>query len=431
MEELMQYVWQHRLWIQKDLTTVDGTPVQVIDPGLLNRDAGPDFFNAKVKIGAELWSGNVELHIRASDWHRHGHDSNPAYQTVILHVVQHDDCAISRPDGQTIPQMVLPCAPDLPQRVAAFVENRSVDLACAAEIFAVPPLLMRDWLDAMGFERLQAKVDRIMQYLQRFNGNWEDAAYVTLARALGAGVNSEPFERLAMASPLRFMRKHSDSPLTLEAMLFGQAGLIDPHSGPYAEALSREYQFVANKFSLQPPQSLGWKMSRMRPQSFPHRRIALLARMMEGGFNFLTQVLDCRDEQQARALFSGITLSGHWATHSTFTALLPGKNLDADSAKAMGATTVDMLVINVVAPLMMAYGEFTDNSELRDRAIDILEHLPAEQNRVVDVYRRAGIGCNNAFLSQALIELRRQYCDVRKCLYCRIGHRLLASKVKP
>ena len=425
----MQYVWHHRLWLQSEMTTVDGLPVQVIDPGQLNRDAGPDFFNAKVKIGKELWSGNVEIHVRASDWHRHRHDGNPAYDSVILHVVQFDDCAVTRSDGQVIPQMLMPCAANFAERYGAFVNNRANELACGAEIANVEPLLLRDWLDAMAFERLHAKTDRIATYLTQLNGNWEDVAYVTLSRALGAGVNGDAFERLAMASPLRFLRKHSDSLITLEALLFGQAGLIDPSAGVYAMALQREYEFVSNKFQLHQPSPLGWKMSRMRPQAFPHRRIAMLARMLEGGFNFMQQVLECESEQAARSLFNSVTLTGHWADHCSLTAKLPGAA--SSESHAVGGTTVDMLVINVVVPLMMAYGEYTDNTDLTDRAIDILEHLPAENNRVVTTFAHAGVKADNAFLSQALIELRRQYCDVRKCLYCRIGHRLLASKVKP
>lgn len=430
MEELMQYVWAHRLWPTDGMSTVDGRPVQVLDPGCLNRNAGPDFFNAKVKIDGRIWCGNVEIHVRATDWHRHGHHHDRAYDSVILHVVERDDCEICRPGGEVIPQMKMPCARDFAMRYGAFVNNSAQELACARELATVSPMYLRDWIDAMAFERINAKADRVEGWLDRFSGSWEDAAYVTLARALGAGVNGDAFERLALSVPLRFMLRHADSRLSVEALLFGQSGLLpdgDGGCGGYAAELSGEYRFLAGKFSLNPPSDLAWRMSRMRPAAFPHRRVALLASMIADGFNVMQKVLDAETEEDARAIFDNVTLSGYWLDHHTFAR---GSDRRVSSV-ALGRQTVDMLIINVVVPLLVAYGRSVSDASLTDRAVDILEHLPAERNSVVGVFERAGIKCGDAFVSQALIELRREYCDARKCLYCRIGHRLLAAKVKP
>lgn len=421
----MQYVWRHRLWLASDMATNDGRPVAVIDVGQLNRDSGPDFFNAKVRIGEEMWCGNVEIHVRASDWRRHGHDRDKAYDSVILHVVQYDDCPIHTTDGRLIPQVTLQCARDFSQRYAEFVNNPANTLACAAEISSLSPVMVRDWLDSMGFERLYAKVDAINARLDRSTGDWEQAAFITLARALGAGINGDAFERVAASLPLRLLHKHCDSLLSLEAMLFGQSGLLDNATdGPYTDQLRREYEFLARKFGLTRPEPIMWRMSRMRPASFPHRRLATLAHMVYGGFHLMQRILDVVDEQAARGLFR-FDLTGFWATNYNFST---GGNAHP---AALGASTVDVLVINVVAPLMMAYGVATGDDSLTDRAVEILEHLPGEKNRFTADFVAAGVPNSNAFVSQAMVEVHRNYCDVRKCLYCRLGHRLLAVKVKP
>lgn len=425
MEELMQYVWLHRLWQVGELKAHDGKPVAVIDVGQLNRDAGPDFFNAKVRIGDEMWCGNVEIHVRASDWHRHGHDGDRAYDSVILHVVEHDDCPIYTTDGRLIPQVVLKCARDFSSRYADFVNNPANSLACAAEIGRLSPVMVRDWLDTMAFERVYSKVEAINGRLRRSTGDWEQTAFITLARALGAGINGDAFERVAASLPLRLLHKHCDNLLPVEAMLFGQAGLLDcPAHDGYVEQLQREYSFLSRKFGLTPPQGVMWRMSKMRPASFPHRRMATLAHMVYGGFRLMQRILEVENEEQARGLFA-IDLTGYWVSHCNFLAPTPIR------PKALGRSSVDMLIINVVVPLLMAYGDYCGDETLGDRAIDILEHLPGENNRYTADFVKVGVACPNAFISQAMVQAHKQYCDVRKCLHCRLGHRLLAAKVKP
>lgn len=425
MEELLHYVWGHRLIPSAALVTSDGRRVQIIDPGLLNNNAGPDFFNAKVKIDGRVWCGNVEIHVRASDWFRHGHDSDPAYDSVILHVVQHDDCPVHRSDGQLIPQLGMACSPDFVQRYAAFVGTSAGKLPCADAIANMEPLHLRDWIDSMAIERLNGKAARVLDLLADFRGSWQDVAYVTLARSLGTGVNGDAFERLALATPLNIMLKHSDAPMAVESMLFGQAGLIPGGAGGYAAELRREYDFYASKFSLRTPQSLGWKMARMRPAAFPHRRIAMLARFVSQGFRLMEQVLDASDAEALRSIFTSVRLSGYLATHYHF------DGPDTTAPESIGRATADSIVINTAVPLLYAYGHASGSQIHIDRAVDVLSSLPAERNSLVDAFVRSGISCADAFTSQALIQMRRAYCDVRKCLYCRIGHRILAAKVAP
>lgn len=421
----MQYIWQHRLWLQADMRTVDGQVVQVIDPGRLNTDSGPDFFNAKIQIDGNLWAGDVEIHVKASDWHRHGHDGDPAYESVVLHVVDRDDAIVRHSNGEAIPQMLMPCSPQFHLNYDALVSRADRDLPCAAKIAEMKPLYLRDWLDTLAYERIYAKADRIHNLLERYSGDWESTCYATVARCLGFGINGEPFERLALSLPLMFLGKHSDSLMALEALLFGQSGLLDAseYSDEYMQRLRSEYTFLAHKFGLRAPQSLGWKMSRMRPGNFPHRRIATLAAMLHGGFRMLARILEINDISDAEALFSP-TLTGYWSSHYNFGALSPR------TPSALSRSSIQGLVINAVVPLQFAYGMAHDDTELTDRAIELLQSVPAERNSIVELFARGGIKVTDAFSSQALIQLRRQYCETHKCLYCRIGHRMLAAQAR-
>ncbi|MCM1483812.1 MAG: DUF2851 family protein [Muribaculaceae bacterium] len=425
MEQLMQYVWKHRLWHPSGMTTVDSRAVRIIDPGQLNTDAGPDFFNAKISIDGHVWAGDVEIHVRASDWHRHKHDGNKAYDSVILHVVDYDDTFITRTNGEVIPQMRMPCDPDFHHYFRTLIGRADIDLPCLSTIQAMPPMYITDWIDALAYERLYEKADRVEGLLKRLGGDWEGVCYVTLARALGFGINGDPFERLALSTPLRLIGKHSDSLIAVEALLFGQSGLLEMPQAltdSYACSLMREYKYLSHKFGLAQPESLGWKMSRMRPPNMPHRRIATLAAILHGGFRMLSRMLDITSVDMAEELLS-VPLTGYWDSHYTFGAAA------ASSPTRMSRTSVTGLAINAIVPLMFAYGRTHDDQSMTDRAVSLLQALPPERNSVVELFNRAGIRTRDAFSTQAVIQLRRSYCQQRKCLYCRIGHRYLSASV--
>lgn len=422
MEQLMQYIWQHRLWRSEDMMTNDMRSVRVLDPGLLNTDAGPDFFNAKVEIDGQTWVGNIEMHVRASDWKRHGHDHDSAYDSVILHVVDKDDAPVYRTNGERIPQLVLQVSPLFNTSYQQLVNSRQ-ELPCESTIRQVPSLTITEWIERLAFERLHGKVQRIHDLLDMYNGSWEDVCYVTLSRNLGFGINNEAFDRLARRTPLRLLHKHSDSLLQVEALLFGQAGLLDPTEAcadEYYKHLCNEYAFLANKFSLHPMESEAWKMFRIRPQNFPLRRIAMLAQFIEGGFNLMSKILEANGEKELRKLFQ-VELTGYWSNHFSF-----GKPNEKQQP-ALSNSSIDIVLINTVAPLYYAYGEITGNYALADKAINLLESLKPESNSIVKTFVTAGIECDSALTSQALIELKRSYCDARKCIYCKIGHRLLSE----
>ena len=421
----MQYVWKHRLWRSEDMVTNTGKKVRVVDPGLLNTDAGPDFFNAKIEIDGHMWVGNVEMHYRATDWKRHHHDSDKAYDSVILHVVAKDDAPVRRTNGELIPQLVLEVSPQFNADYASLV-GATIEVPCATKIKQVPHLTIVEWVEGLAFERLHGKVERIHKLLDSFNGSWEDVCYVTLARNFGFGINNDAFERLARRTPLRLLGKHSDSVLQIEALLFGQAGMLDaqkPGMDSYYNQLCTEYAFLSNKFQLTPMEKESWKLFRIRPQNFPYRRIAMLAQFIEGGFRMMNRILEAEGEKEMRALFE-VELSGYWTKHYTF-----GKPNERATA-TLSRSSIDIILINTVAPLLYAYGELTGNYEMTDKAIKLLEDLRAESNSIVSHFVAYGIDCPDALTSQALVQLKREYCDARKCIYCKIGHHLLSKAAR-
>ena len=421
----MQYVWKHRLWRSEDMVTNIGKKVRVVDPGLLNTDAGPDFFNAKIEIDGHMWVGNVEMHYRATDWKRHHHDSDKAYDSVILHVVAKDDAPVRRTNGELIPQLVLEVSPQFNADYASLV-GATIEVPCATKIKQVPHLTIVEWVEGLAFERLHGKVERIHQLLDSFNGSWEDVCYVTLARNFGFGINNDAFERLARRTPLRLLGKHSDSVLQIEALLFGQAGMLDaqkPGMDSYYNQLCTEYAFLSNKFQLTPMEKESWKLFRIRPQNFPYRRIAMLAQFIEGGFRMMNRILEAEGEKEMRSLFE-VELSGYWIKHYTF-----GKPNERATA-TLSRSSTDIILINTVAPLLYAYGELTGNYEMTDKAIKLLEDLRAESNSIVSHFVAYGIDCPDALTSQALVQLKREYCDARKCIYCKIGHHLLSKAAR-
>lgn len=421
----MHYVWQYRLLTPDDMVTVDGRRVCVIDPGRLNTGAGPDFFNAKIRIGDRLWAGDVEMHVRASDWHRHGHDGDRAYDSVVLHVVDADDTPICRSNGEVIAQMRMRCSPRFHEDYALLTGRADISLPCAGEMAAMEPLHMTSWLASLAYERMYAKSDVLLELLEAYTGDWQQAVYVLLARGLGFSVNAEPMQRLARAVPLAFLRRHSDSLISIESLLLGQAGLLPEadRADDYGRALRREYEFYRHKFSLKPLEGAGWKL-KVRPPNMPVRRVAALASMIEGGFSLVGEILDAKSPDEVIELFRR-PLSGYWAHRYTFGGV-ESERVPASLSRA----SATVLTINVAVPLLVAYGTRHGDEAMVERGMEWLTLLPAESNSVVSLFAEAGVSVRDAFSSQAVLQLRRRYCETRSCLLCRVGHRLLARKAR-
>lgn len=424
MELIYHYLWKHRL-LGMPLHLNDGREVRIISPGIHNNDAGPDFSNAIIVIGEDTWAGNVEIHVKASDWYRHAHHNDPAYDNIILHLVAEDDTQILRADGTIIPQAVV-TPPENFFCTYASLTSGLKGIRCAPLIADLPDLIADDWLESVAVERLHIKASRILQYLQQCHGDWEQALFITLARALGFGLNGIPFEMLAKSIPLKIAYRHADSILQIEALLFGQAGMLSPTLFPlddYYQRLLEEYQFLANKYGLKPMRRDLWKYARTRPGNFPHRRIALLAQIIHEGQPITGTLLDTEGDCDAIIRAFSWRLQGYWATHHDF-----GSNQLHTEAGALSRPSIESLAVNVAAPFFAAYGNATADIELAQHAPDILEAIAAERNSVVNAWATLGprpLKAKNAWRSQALIHLRQEYCDKERCLECRFGHFLL------
>jgi hypothetical protein len=425
MEKLYQYLWQSHMFGRK-LHEADGGEVEVIDPGRLNTDAGPDFFNSKIRIAGTEWAGNVEIHVKASDWYRHGHQNDPAYDNIILHVVAVGDRRVERRDGSLIPQVEVAMPPEFYSTFST-LSSGSESVRCGSRLAEVGRLAMTDWLETLSVERMQQKALRIKNIHTACNCDWEQTCFVVLARALGFGLNGDPFEMLARSIQLKYLHHHSDNPVQLQALLFGQAAMLDSSShifDEYYQLLCREYYFLARKYGLRPMRVGLWKYARTRPQNFPHRRIAFLAKACENGFSLFSRLVELGGDPEAtRALFDW-KLEGYWHEHSSFDVTA---NSMADSLSEGSRT---LLLINAVAPLLYAYGAHRGDPELAERGLVLLEKLPAESNSYLRHWAELGLRADNALRSQALMQLRREYCDNRRCLSCRFGHQLLKRTVK-
>lgn len=422
----MHYIWRYRLLPPGDCVTVDGERVVIIDPGQLNTDSGPDFFNAKVQIGDKMWCGNVEMHLRASDWHRHGHHKDDAYSSVILHVVERNDTRINMHDGTLLPQMVMKCPENITERYNALTYRDDGRLPCCGEIGSLHPVFITDWLTALAFTRLERKVQDVKDIFSLTGNRWPETVFVTLAQGLGFHTNSQPMRLLALSTPLRALMKHRDNQAAVEGLLFGRAGFLSDTllakypDDRYIARMKAEYDFLNGKFSLPPAIGIQWKTARMRPPNFPHRRIATLAAMITADFNIANDIFAVKTVDEAMELFR-FDISGYWAHRYSFS------SCSAPSSRAMTDTSAKILIINVVAPLLYAYGELCHRADIMHTAMSLMEQLPPENNNVTRCFIAAGIPCKSALDSQAMIELRRQYCELRKCIYCRLGHKFLAA----
>lgn len=425
MELLYHYLWKHRM-AGKHLSACDGRTIDVISPGIHNEDAGPDFSNARIKIGDEDWTGNVEIHVKASDWYAHGHDKNPAYDNVILHVVALDDRRILRPDGKEIPQLVIV----MPRNFYLTYSQLSAGLngiRCAAALPGIPRLNREDWLETLAMERIHAKADRLLNWYAATDNDWEQTSFIALARGLGFNLNGVPFELLAKSLPLKYVYRHSDNPMQVEALLFGQAGMLDASChifDDYYQELCHEYAFLAAKYGLKPLRRDLWKYARTRPHNFPHRRIALLASALSAGKGFTSPMLDSGgDPDKLDELFSW-GLHPYWHDHFAF----GSDSLTVPSPASLSRASKELLMINVAAPFFYAYAKISGLYDLADHGADLLLSLRPERNAIVSRWEGAGIKADSALRSQAIIHLNNEYCGKGRCLECRFGNYLLRKE---
>jgi len=420
MEEILYYIWKFRLF-QKDLKTTDGLPIEVIDVGILNTNGGPDFFNAKLKIGDEMWAGNIEIHRSSDEWVKHNHHTNKTYNSVILHVVEKANCKVFNEKGQSIPQCELTYPAHIKENYQ-FLIHSDIDIPCCNYIGSMSSFHLNSWMNALLIERLERKANHIQELLTKFENSWEDVFYILLSRNFGFGLNSDSFERLALSLPLKSIQKQGDNLIQIEALLFGQSGMLDnlKIGDEYFGLLKKEYEFLKNKYELKPLESYIFKNMRVRPTAFPQIRLAQLAALLHSSHGLFSKVTGCDDLGRIRLMFH-VNASEYWQTHYSFGTATERKS------KYLGDASLDILLINTVAPMLFIYGKIIDSERHCERALRFLEELKPERNSITKRFEKLKMPLKNAADSQAMIQLKREYCEPRKCLFCRIGHQLLTS----
>lgn len=419
-EDLLQHIWEQGLYDAHALRTTDGVEVSVVKAGRIQRDSGPDLVDAQLRIGGQLWAGTVELHLRSSEWKAHGHHLDPAYENVILHVVYEHDAEARTVSGRVLPTLEL--FPRIStERISAYhALMRSKEFVpCAHRIGEVEPARISAWLERMLVERLERKAIAAESLFRELGNDPSELIHHLVARAFGLKVNAEPFGMLARAMPLRILNRYRDDALRIEALLFGQAGLLQvDFVDEHPRRLQEEHRILARLHGLTPMPMAAWKFARMRPINLPTVRIAQLARLIARCDGDMGALIGTDDPAALRALLD-VEADGYWNDHFVF------DKESAPSSKRLGRVGADHILINAIVPGLFALGRLLGRSDYADRAVRLLEQLPAEENTLLRGWAALGMRADDAGRGQALIELKSMHCDKRQCLRCAIGQRLL------
>lgn len=414
-EEDLHFVWKHGLFIGKPLKTTNGLALNVIHPGAQNFHAGPDFFNARIRLDQLVWAGNVEIHRFASDWNRHGHQLDPAYDNVILHVIQYFDTEIKNSKGRQIQTLVVSFSDSLLDRAEELRKNECW-LPCKRTITQVPDSILKSWLHKLSIERLEEKKAYITNLLIRYRNDREQALYLAMASGFGLPINSLPFEMLASGIPLPLLMELRDNPNDLEALLFGHSGILHTvkKHDPYTRSLVQRYAKLKKTlpgFSL-PPHL--WKFLRIRPASFPTLRLSQFAALIHTQFPWAENFIRARSISDLENKLL-VYASEYWNTHYTFGSASPFLK------KKFGRQAIHHLLINVFLPFLEVLQQADPNNRTSTLEQELINNLEAESNYIIKNWSKFGVSPSNAFESQALIQLYKGYCSKKRCLDCQIG----------
>lgn len=419
-EIFLSFLWKYKMFQQTNLTW-DNDSIEILHPGHTNTNAGPDFTDARIKIGDTLWAGNVEIHVNASDWELHNHDKNSAYDNVVLHVVGNYDKDIYTAKGRKVPTIALPVEKKVWNNYQTLINTQSW-LPCASSVGKIDQFTIQSWMQSVGIERLHAKVDQIRQNLDITTNDWDEVFFRLLVQSFGFHVNTAPFSLLAGNTPYKVVRKHSSNIAELEALLFGQAGFLfdDYNDDTYYTSLKKTYAFLQAKYNLKSVDVHLWKYLRLRPVNFPTIRIAQLAGLLYKNQELLSDILSVRTLAGLQNLINCGT-SEYWHTHYLF------NRSSKYTAKPLGKNSANSIIINTIIPFYFAYGELNGKDNLKEKALEFSEILPSEKNSIVTNWQEAGVNASNSFDSQALIHLANAYCAKKRCVDCRIGIKIIAE----
>ncbi|MBU2994946.1 DUF2851 family protein [Cellulophaga baltica] len=421
-EDFLHFIWKHKKLHNNRLHTTKNEDVEIVFQGNHNFLAGPDFFNAKLKIANQLWAGNVEIHIKSSDWYTHGHETDPNYDNVILHVVWEDDVAIFRKDNTEIPTLELKNY-IVPNLLASYkklfaLQNRKF-INCENDIKYVDAFVIQHWKDRMFFERLEQKSKIVEELLNKFNNDWEQVLFVMLLKNFGSKVNGASFYSLATNIDFSLLRKISNNAFELESLLFGLAGLLmdDEVADVYCQKLKKEYMYLKHKYDFDGSGVLKPEFFKLRPPNFPTIRLSQVASLYHKHQNLFSKIIKSKNLEEIYGLFD-VATSDYWSTHYTFS------KESKKSTKKLTKKFIDLLIINTILPLKFQYAK-QHSKEVEEEVLNIVSNLKKEQNSIISNFEKAGVKISNAFESQAILQNYNVYCTKNKCLQCAVGNYLL------
>ena len=425
-EALLHYLWKFRKLgantLSTPLVTTSGEIIAIINTGIHNHQSGPDFFSAQLRIGEQLWAGNVEIHIKSSDWYLHNHENDAAYSNVILHVVWEEDCEVFNRSNQAIPTLTLKdrIDPALLINYQRLLEAKSYNfINCEKQFAEVDTIIINNWLERIYFERLERKVIGVDHLLKVKKGDWEAVLFTMLARNFGTVINADAFEELAEALPIKTIRKLTQSSGELEAVFFGLCGFLNEteHLDSQTQSWKEAYAYAKAKYNFKPALQHRIEFFKLRPPNFPTIRLSQLARLYEKNESLFSKIISVSNRKEFHKLFN-ITTSEYWSTHYNF------NKLHKKRVKKLTTSFIDLLLINTLLPLKFAYAR-AKGITTEDDLLKLVRSIPSEKNTIVTGFQELQNFKNDALHSQAFIELKKNYCNKNRCLSCQTGNSIL------
>jgi hypothetical protein len=406
-EELLHFIWQSKVLLDKPMHTTTGEPISILHLGSLNTHSGPDFFNARIQIGDTIWAGNVEIHIRTSEWEQHKHQNDPAYNNVILHVVYVNDKEVSSANGQRIPTLELRnyIPATLLQRYVSLQKQHTSRIPCQSILVVPPQPILNAWLQRLLVERIEQKCEDIKLLLVHTHHHYEQCFYLLTARYFGMKINAQPFELLAAQLPLTLIAKYHSNRDDLLALVLGTSGLL-PDMDPEFHPLISRFEHLHQKHNLNILDKSVWKFGRIRPANFPTVRLVQFASFLHQSTHLLSTILACSTLSELKTYYQKPMVY-------------------ANRSMRLGAGAINVLLINSVLPFMFLYGQLQHKEELCERALNWYEALPSEKNTITHLFHSLGLDAKNAADTQAYIQLKNEYCTQLNCLHCTIGYQSL------